>query len=412
MCFFEVHIYIYIYNSRVDFFNNKRPSKRQREELEVPRITLNAPSTSNDMTPSEDSPNNIIKNDSKKAECLAFKLDRLRDKAGRYNSHHSFLTRCISENIIPNGLKLELEPTIGNHDEEFLNNWYNKLQKYSLDFMNDIVVFCNQTNANLANEIKSTENELQQLLEKDTFQEIQNTINTNQTIRDRSLKQRKLKKFNHLKYKPRQTQHSGNQENFSLEEHQPNENKTSYANALRKGSSKTNLFRRKSNTSIRRSLSKTNTDERKDQLPITHQLDIRNKQTDMKKKNSETTLEQQVNNESNSEVTEMQKQIEVLSNEIKQLKTQSKQGNGLTQVIEQEPQTTVFSPQPPTPRKIRILQRGDNATTPQAPKNLQSASAVDRGVTKDDIKEVMSLIQNTMQALTVFEKRFSEQKSI
>ena len=47
---------------------------------------------------------------------------RLKEKHARYESHKEFLTRCISEKLVPNGLKLELERTIGNHDQEFLDN--------------------------------------------------------------------------------------------------------------------------------------------------------------------------------------------------------------------------------------------------------------------------------------------------
>lgn len=43
-----------------------------------------------------------------------FKSDRLQDKSGRYSSHYLFLIRFISEHVILNVLKLELEPTIGN----------------------------------------------------------------------------------------------------------------------------------------------------------------------------------------------------------------------------------------------------------------------------------------------------------
>ena len=39
----------------------------------------------------------------------------------RYVNHILFLSCCISENVIPNSLKLELELTIGNHDETFQN---------------------------------------------------------------------------------------------------------------------------------------------------------------------------------------------------------------------------------------------------------------------------------------------------
>ena len=70
------------------------------------------------------------------------KLGRLLDKQARYESHISFLKRCITDKVIPNGLNRQLEPTIGNHDQEFLDNWYQKLNKFSFELMGDIVKFC------------------------------------------------------------------------------------------------------------------------------------------------------------------------------------------------------------------------------------------------------------------------------
>ena len=64
-------------------------------------------------------------------EGVALKLNRLKEKHPRYESHKEFLTRCISEKLVPMGLKLKLEPTIGNHDQEFLVNWFSKLNEFS-----------------------------------------------------------------------------------------------------------------------------------------------------------------------------------------------------------------------------------------------------------------------------------------
>ena len=45
-------------------------------------------------------------------------MARLWDKAGRYESCKSFLEKFVTKNVTSNGLKLELEPTIRNHDED------------------------------------------------------------------------------------------------------------------------------------------------------------------------------------------------------------------------------------------------------------------------------------------------------
>ena len=49
-------------------------------------------------------------------EKLALKLDRLNDKKCRFESHEAFLNKCIDNNIVPNGLKVYVEPSIGNRD--------------------------------------------------------------------------------------------------------------------------------------------------------------------------------------------------------------------------------------------------------------------------------------------------------
>ena len=67
---------------------------------------------------------------------LAFKIDRLRNKAERYESHVGFLKKCLDNNIIPNGLKCFVEPSIGNRDEGFLNQWHGILNDCSKQLIN------------------------------------------------------------------------------------------------------------------------------------------------------------------------------------------------------------------------------------------------------------------------------------
>ena len=69
-------------------------------------------------------------------------------------------------------MKLELEPTIGNHDQEFLDTWYSNLQEFSLSLMKRIVKLCDKTISETAEHINSTENALKQNMEKEEFQKI------------------------------------------------------------------------------------------------------------------------------------------------------------------------------------------------------------------------------------------------
>ena len=55
---------------------------------------------------------------------LAFRLDRINNKKIRFLSQKEFLEKCFHDKLTPNGLKINLEPTIGNQNEEFVNQWY------------------------------------------------------------------------------------------------------------------------------------------------------------------------------------------------------------------------------------------------------------------------------------------------
>ena len=87
-----------------------------------------------------------LRSTDKKKEKVALKLNQLKDKAVRYNkSHKGFLSRCIAEELFAKGLKLELEHTIGNYDQELVDTWYIKLQTFSLTLMKEIVAHCDKT---------------------------------------------------------------------------------------------------------------------------------------------------------------------------------------------------------------------------------------------------------------------------
>ena len=76
---------------------------------------------------------------------------------------------------------------------------------------------------------------------------------------------------------------------------------------------------------------------------------------------------------------------------------------------QQQSQTTPSAPSIPSPGKLRILQRNEN-TSSLTPKNGVSPSVQNRGVTNEDLNHVIQLIQNTVQALTMFKKQFLAHK--
>ena len=166
------------------------------------------------------------------------------------------------------------------------------------------------------------------------------------------------------------------------------------------------LFGKKSNTNIKTTLNRTNNSERQQKFPITQQV---------KKKKSEALLQQTEMDESHPKFREMQKQIPCLITETKHLKTcdilTNRSDNESSEIAEQDSETAPFLPKPPSLGKYRILQRRENATNIQPSKNLQGALEEDRGVTKQEVKEVLKFVQNTMQTLTIFEKRFNNQQT-
>ena len=133
---------------------------------------------------------------------VSLKLNRLKDKVTRYESQKGFLTRCIAEKLIPKDLKLQLEPTIGNFDQEFVDEWYSKLKGFSLILMKDITTYCEKTIKSTNDNIKNTEATLRNLSENQEFLNIDKVLKTNVEATKRQLQQRKFKKFNNLKYKP------------------------------------------------------------------------------------------------------------------------------------------------------------------------------------------------------------------
>ena len=108
----------------------------------------------------------------------------------------------------------------------------------------------------------------------------------------------------------------------------------------------------------------------------------------------------------------MQEQIKILTSEVIKLKhrdSNKEQQSPSKNYQETETETIASSPPTSSPRKYHILPRSNTIFYSQNSKNLQDASAENRGVTKSELNEAIHPIQNTMQTLTAFEKRFSEQ---
>ena len=100
-------------------FNKRRRVDTNEENIAVatPTLQLNdGPLESESTITVLDNPNYNPRN----TETLAKKLDRLYDKKARFESHENYLSKCLINNLIPNGLRVFVEPSIGNRDDAFL----------------------------------------------------------------------------------------------------------------------------------------------------------------------------------------------------------------------------------------------------------------------------------------------------
>ena len=132
---------------------------------------------------------------------LAPKLNCLKEKFARYVSHKDFISQCIKSKFVPKGLELTLEPTMGNYDNDFIDNCFSSLKNFSLVLMEQIVSFCDKTEETTI-KINDNESILKQQLEKKEYEEKKKTITSKEAATKKILHQQKYKKHISLKYKP------------------------------------------------------------------------------------------------------------------------------------------------------------------------------------------------------------------
>ena len=177
--------------------------KRKREEL-PPTILVEKTSANTLIGENEviETPvSEFTSSTNKKKEKIALKLNRLKDKYIRYESHEAFLNGCLAEKLVTKGLRLEFR----NCDQEFVDKWYAKLKLFLLILMKDITSYCDKTIAQTKQNFIKTETNRKNVTAKEEYFEIVETINNNEAKTKRFLHQRKFKKFNSPKYKPETT---------------------------------------------------------------------------------------------------------------------------------------------------------------------------------------------------------------
>ena len=242
-------------------------------------------------------------------EQIALKLNRLKDKAVKYKSHKDFLNRCIAEELVPKSLKLELEPTIGNYDQEFVDTWYSKLKTFSLTLMKDIVAHCDKTIVKTEDNIKDTETHLKNITEREEYQSIEKTIKNNEANTKHLLQQRKFKKFNYLKYK---------QNSATKETPQPTKHKTRFQKTYASVVQSTN----NTNTNVSTTEKFSNTNAENESQTLLNKLKTLNPN---KRPQSRGKLPSRSSSKTRQEPSPKDKEIENLKNEIRILKVSNQQ---------------------------------------------------------------------------------------
>ena len=108
-----------------------------------------------------------------------------------------------------------MEPTIGNHNQEFVKNWYEKLNNFSVELMKDLVKFCESTKTEVSEQIQIKENELKSATNAETFNKVTKAIQENKQVHQKTLLNQKNRKFNRLKYPSNQVNERQGRPNHS-----------------------------------------------------------------------------------------------------------------------------------------------------------------------------------------------------
>ena len=116
--------------------------------------------------------------DDDKERLMIVKLERLRDKEDRYSSHIAFLKECHQARTIPKGLRIDIEPSIGNNDSTFCEKWYKKLEDCSLSLMQDIIDYSVKIEDDTSKLIKTQSDELKATLGQTEHTKLIDTMNS------------------------------------------------------------------------------------------------------------------------------------------------------------------------------------------------------------------------------------------
>ena len=374
-------------NEGTNYIESTRQPKRTREELEIPTIIvdgLNGNTVQPRSVPAAAATSSLETADAIVAKNrTAVKHDRLLDKIDRYTSHNEFLRRCIGGAVTPISYKIELEPSIGNHDDTFLKGYYDLLDNFSKQVMKYTADYCLQQISDFEAQKTLSEQELESTTTSETLGILKKAFEVNHNKRIKTLREVKDKKFIRLKYR--------NQQQIR---------RPTYAGAPNNG--------------------------QETRVPQTGRISRRNSNTNIgrqgpSRKTSRTHLAPDVNsgkqmNDFEYKVKDLERQII----ELRQINTQKPSGSYSEAVKSNDKNTTrnsvpkvidntrTINTQPSIQQKnedpSHSAQRGET--------NNNGAQYNDNNLNSIEITEVLDYISTAMQTLGGFEKRFRKHLSI
>ena len=68
------------------------------------------------------------------------------------------MSKFLQEDLVPRGIETKPEPTIGNFDQDFVDDWYTNLKQISIVLEKQIAAYCDKTEGKIHNETKTVLN--------------------------------------------------------------------------------------------------------------------------------------------------------------------------------------------------------------------------------------------------------------
>ena len=131
---------------------------------------------------------------------LAFCLDQIKNKKIRCFSHKEFLEKCLHDKLTPNCLRINLEPAIGNQNQEFVNQWYKTQDECMKQPMKMAIKLCETTVKETEHWIKETDSKVQSNLPSTEYSTIKEQVSKNQELTIQQIRRKKTRKYLELKY--------------------------------------------------------------------------------------------------------------------------------------------------------------------------------------------------------------------